>query len=32
MRAGGLPGMSGVLEVVRAQKLCQNPFGFDGVF
>jgi hypothetical protein len=32
LRAGGLPGMSGVLRVVRALKFCQNMFGFDGVF
>jgi hypothetical protein len=32
MRVGGLPGLLGVLEVPRARKLCQNPFGFDGVF
>jgi hypothetical protein len=24
--------LSGVLRVARAQKLCQNPFGIDGVF
>jgi hypothetical protein len=32
LRAGGLPGLSGVLEVARAWKLCQNLFGFDRVF
>jgi hypothetical protein len=30
LRAGGLPGLSGVLQVARAWKLYQNPFGFDG--
>jgi hypothetical protein len=32
LRAGGLPGLSGVLRVARAQKLCHNLFGLDGVF
>jgi hypothetical protein len=32
LRAGGVPGLSGVLGVAWARKLCQNPFGFDKVF
>jgi hypothetical protein len=32
MRAGGPPGLSGVLRVARAWKLCRNPFRFDRVF
>jgi hypothetical protein len=32
LRVGGLPGLSGVLGVASAQKLCWNPLGFDGVF
>jgi hypothetical protein len=32
LRAGGLPGLSGVLKAARVWKLCQNAFGFDGVF
>jgi hypothetical protein len=32
LRARGLPGLSGVLGVARAQKLYQNPFRFDRVF
>jgi hypothetical protein len=32
MRARGLLGLSGVLGVAQARKLCQNPFRFDGVF
>jgi hypothetical protein len=32
LRARGLPGLLGVLRVARAQKLYQNPFGFDEVF
>jgi hypothetical protein len=32
LRAGGLPRLSGVLGVARAWKICQNLFGFDGVF
>jgi hypothetical protein len=32
LRARGLPGLSGVLRVAWAWKLCQNPFGLDGVF
>jgi hypothetical protein len=32
LRAGGLPGLSGVLGVARAWKICRNPFRFNGVF
>jgi hypothetical protein len=32
LRAGGLPGLSGVLRVAQAWKICRDPFGFDGVF
>jgi hypothetical protein len=32
LKAGGLPGLSGILGVAQVQKLCRNPFGFDRVF
>jgi hypothetical protein len=32
LRVGRLLGLSGVLGVARAQKLCQILFGFNGVF
>jgi hypothetical protein len=32
MRARGLPDLSGVLRVARAQKRYRNPFGFNGDF
>jgi hypothetical protein len=32
LRAGGLPGLSGVLRVAQAWKICRDPFGFDEVF
>jgi hypothetical protein len=32
LRAGGLPGFSGVLGAARVLKLYRNPFEFDRVF
>jgi hypothetical protein len=32
LRAGGLSGLSGVLGVAQAWKLCQNPLWFNRVF
>jgi hypothetical protein len=32
MRVGGLPDLSGVLRVARAQKLYRNPLRLDIVF